>query len=447
MSDSSNTPENKEKWKSLQDYKNDPEIVKLKQNEFLDNVTEEFTPSSLSGISRRKFLALLAASSALTATACTDYHDKGEIIPYNKRPEEVLPGVANYYASTCSGCGLACGILIKTREGRPVKVDGNPDHPVNKGKICAKGQADILSLYDPERLRQPMKFRKEISWKRADEEITGLLKEAQDDGKEIVVITGAVNSPTTKKVLDDFAAKFPNSKVYSHSLINDDARREAWLQCYGSRDYPSINFESANVILALDSDFLGNEGSYIENMRKYAAKREVVGKTDFNRLYVAEGRMSATGMMADYRMRISPDRQLEFIYGLISELRKINPSGPTDQPVVSGIPGGSITEFGEKEKISHLLKDLIDNRGTSIIYAGDTLSKEVHIAVNLLNEILGNTKLYDYSSVSKSLVRQSSASEISKLVESMNKGNVGVVIHFDSNPVYTLPSDHGYQAA
>ena len=103
------------------------------------------------------FLPLLGASAALAGTACTDYRDKGEIVPYNNKPEEITVGKPNYYASTCTACANSCGILIKTREGRPIKVDGNPDHPVNKGKICAKGQANILNLYDPERLKKPLK--------------------------------------------------------------------------------------------------------------------------------------------------------------------------------------------------------------------------------------------------------------------------------------------------
>ena len=447
MSDSSKSSDKKELWKSINDYNNDPEILKIKHDEFLDGVTEEFDSQKLTGISRRKFLALLSASAALTATACTDYHDKGEIIPYNKRPEEVFPGVANYYASTCNGCEQACGVLIKTREGRPIKVDGNPDHPINQGKICAIGQAGILNLYDPERLRFPMTLRKEISWKRADEDIISTLNDAQKEGKEIAIVTGKVTSPTSRKILDDFVAKYPNTKIYSHSLVSDEQRRSAWFECYGTNEYPAIKFDEANIILALDADFLGNEGSYIENMRKYVAKREVVGKTAFNRLYVAEGRMSATGMMADYRLRISPADQLEFVYGLINELGKNGSAVPFDQTIRIKVANYSLSKYGDKEKISYLIKDLNDNRGRAIVYAGDTLSKDIHIAVNLLNEILGNTTLYDYSSTFKSLLKLSSKEEISQLVDSMKNGKVGVVVHFDSNPVYSLPEDYGYKSA
>ncbi|PIW98853.1 MAG: molybdopterin oxidoreductase, partial [Ignavibacteria bacterium CG_4_8_14_3_um_filter_37_9] len=135
----------------------DQKTLEAKKHEFLEGVTNDFNiEKNLSGLSRRKFIALLSASAALAGAGCSDYRDKGEVIPYNLKPEEVIPGKPNYYASTCNGCAQNCGIVIKTREGRPIKIDGNTDHPINKGKICAKGEASILNLYDPSRLQFPL---------------------------------------------------------------------------------------------------------------------------------------------------------------------------------------------------------------------------------------------------------------------------------------------------
>ena len=167
-------------WRSFEELYGDKEAIQSKLNEFQSGVTDEFDVKNLSGISRRKFLALLGASAALAGAGCSDYHDKGEIVPYNKKPEEISIGKANHYASTCTGCNHSCGILIKTREGRPIKVDGNPDHPISKGKICAKGQSNILNLYDPARISEPLAGKKErlskSSWKKVDNEITAALK-------------------------------------------------------------------------------------------------------------------------------------------------------------------------------------------------------------------------------------------------------------------------------
>lgn len=435
-------------WKSLKEYYDDPAVFEAKVNEFKEGVTDDFNPSDLNGISRRKFLAALTASAAFAATACTDYRDKGEIIPYNKRPEEVLAGKANLYASTCTSCSQACGILVKTREGRPIKIDGNPENPINKGKICTKGQAGILNLYDPERMADPKNGNMVVSWDLADSDIIAALNSAITNGKKVALLTNTIVSPTTKKVLDDFTAKFTNTKIFSYSLFNDDARRQAWLETYGTVEYPTVKWEEANVILAIDADFIGNEGSFIENTRKFASKREVVNKLELNRLYVAEGRMSVTGMMSDYRIRISPSSQLEFVLALANELAA-NSNIPLGNEVKNLISQASLTKFGggQSKKLSHLVKDLLDNKGKSIVYAGDTLSKEVHLAVNLLNEILGNTSLYDYNKTSKLLMPTVSDEDMQELINNMNSGNIEAVIHFDCNPVFDLAKSAEYKKA
>ncbi len=439
----------KDFWKSLKDYYDDPAVFEAKVNEFNEGVTDDFNPSQLSGLSRRKFLAALTASAAFAATACSDYRDKGEIIPYNKRPEEVLPGKANLYASTCAGCSQACGVLVKTREGRPIKIDGNPDHPTNQGKICSKGQASILGLYDPERMSEPFAGRNAASWSSVDSDIISAINNAQASGKQIAILTDKIVSPTTRKVLDEFTAKYSSTRVYSYSLLGDSARRAAWLDTYGTVEYPTVKWEEANVILALDADFLGNEGGFIENTRRFAARREVVENLDVNRLYVAEGRMSATGMMSDYRLRVSPSKQLEFVLAIANEVVKTGSAVSIDAAASSLISKCSLTKFagGQSKKLTHLVQDLIANKGKSIVYAGDTLSKEVHTAVNLLNEILGNTALYDYNAVNKSVVNTSTSAEIQSLVASMNSGNVDVVIHIDTNPVFDLPKMFKYESA
>ena len=142
-------------WKSIKEYQEDPEVLEAKLHEFKQGVTDDFDPDQQSTFSRRKFLAVLAASTAYAATACTNYRDKGEIVPYVKRPEEILPGKPTYYASTFAEDGLSYGVLVKTREGRPIKVEGNPDDPINKGKIPSRVHASILNLYDPDRLQSP----------------------------------------------------------------------------------------------------------------------------------------------------------------------------------------------------------------------------------------------------------------------------------------------------
>ena len=446
---------NAEFWRSISQYYQDRSNNSEKAPEFPPSVTEEFEVKKLSPFSRRKFMALLGASSAFAMAACTDYRDKGEIISYNKKPVYSNFGDAIYYASSLNDGN---GILIKTREGRPIKVDGNPDHPINKGKLSAKQQASVLNLYDPARIAHPMKKSdsplvlkkgkpEKCEWETVDKEVMEELEDTVKKGKEIAIITHTVHSPTQKKLFDDFKQKYPTTKIYSYELHNDSSRKIAWEKCYGSFDYPTIKWNKANIILALEADFLGNEGILAEQIRGFSERRNVDKIDDFNRLYSVEAGMSLTGMNSDYRMRLSPEHQLEFVMTLIKEFISSADSGFSGIPDMSLI--GNLNDFAvkygmDKKKLSYLKKDLSENKGKSIIYAGEKLPSDVHIAVNILNKILGNEKLYDHGRKNITHLPYSSYKELKDLIKRMGAGDVGVVIHFDSNPAYHFPEDWNY---
>jgi MoCo/4Fe-4S cofactor protein with predicted Tat translocation signal len=435
-------------WRSFEALYSDPAVIEAKGREFKEGVTDDFSTTGMSNFSRRKFLALLGASAAIAGTACTDYRDKGEIVPYNIKPEEITVGKPNFYASTCTACANACGILIKTREGRPIKVDGNPDHPVNKGKICAKGQANILNLYDPERLKTPLIRRSsmfnEVSWKEVDNDILAALTFAAS--KEIDIVTNPITSPTTLKIIEDFKVKYPTTKVYSYSLFNDDIKNSAWQKTFGSPKYPLVKWNEAKVIVSLESDFLGVNGNKLENSRLFAEGRDVQSKS-FNRLYCIDSTLTITGNNADYRLRLRPEAQFEFVMSLMNELSSkgaLNLSVNTSGYSLSGFT----TKYNLNKKVlDQLVKDLASSKGKAIVDAGSSLSENVHIAVNLLNEALGNSALFRSDSSISSLVENSSVQEIELLIQKMNDGNVAAVIHFDCNPVYHLAQDFGYKKA
>lgn len=451
MSNSKIDNKNSNVWKSLKEYYDDPEVLKAKANEFNDGVTDDFDPSELKGISRRRFLAVLTASAAVSATACSDYRDKGEIIPYNKRPEGVLPGKPNYYASSMQVGSDSYGILIKTREGRPVKIDGNPDHPINKGKINDVIHASILNLYDPERLSHPLINKRKSEWSTVDDEIISKLKSASGSGKEIAVISNRIISPTTKKVFENFKKAYPSANFYSYELFGNENKRLAWKKSYNSNVMPFIKLDKANIILSLDSDFLGREGNTIENTRLFTGRRDVMKSSDFNRLYVAEGALSLTGSNADYRLRIRPDAQFEFVMSLLNEIvvNKGIENSKVNAAAKSLISKYSLSDFVKKNgldsiKTGYLIYDLIQQQGKGIVIAGDTLSVDVHIAVNLLNEVLSNNELYDFENGYKLDSALSADAELKTLVNNMNAGSVGAVIHFDSDPVYHLSSTYNF---
>ncbi len=426
-------------WRSLREIHSKGTASSAKADELSAGVTDEFDSGGLSGMSRKQFLGLLAASAAFTAAGCRSYRDKGEIVPYTKKPEEVTPGVPNYYASTCTGCSQSCGVLIKTREGRPIKVDGNPDHPINRGKICAKGQAGILNLYDPGRLRRPQhgsggEQQDALSWDKADAEIVKQLGDAVRNGKEIALIAGGIHSPTTKKVLEDFTQTFRTAKFYSYELFNNENRRRAWETCYGTRELPAIDWKTAKFVLAIEADILGTEGTVLEQIREYAENRDISKTADFNRLYCVESAMSLTGANADERMRLRPDAYLEFLLVLKNELE---------------LPGGGIKNFASKYSLSagvleRLVRDLKTHKGVSLVYAGDLLPEDVHAAVNAVNELLGARALYKNQRAAENAAL-TPVQEMEKLTARMKAGEIGAVIHFDSNPAYHFPKSLEYE--
>jgi len=437
----------KKYWKSLRDYYNPENLRSIKENEFLDGTVDSIDLSGMPPISRRRFLALLSASSAFAFAACSNYKDKGEIVSYNKKPEEVILGKANYYASTLNCCSNTCSVLVKTREGRPIKIDGNPDHPVNQGKVCIRGQASILNLYDPDRLKSPLQKSSErqflpISWREANKSIVAALKNASSSNKEIAIISNRINSPTTLLVLKEFTEKYPTTKIYSYSNFSNRNFLDAWKEVYGNSIIPSINLQKAKIILSIENDFLNSEGDVVEQVRQFSQTRNVNDIKNFSRLYVVEGNLTLTGANADYRIKLRPDIQKEFLYGLLNELlRRINTNLNLPAELLSKINSVSLENFVSKYNISKdvintLLNDLVSNQGKSIILCGNRLGKTEQILVLILNEILSSTRLYNFDSTYSNLFEENGLQDFEDLIQRLKNNQVGVVINFDANPVY-----------
>ncbi|MCC7158861.1 MAG: TAT-variant-translocated molybdopterin oxidoreductase, partial [Ignavibacteria bacterium] len=446
--------EDKTYWRSFRELYKDPAFNAELKNEFGKESATTPDLAKLSTVSRRKFLALLSASAAVAATGCNSYQDRGVIVPYNQKPEEITLGLPNYYASTCTGCTSVCGILVKTREGRPIKVDGNPDHPVNKGKICTKGQASIMNLYNPERLKEPMFNKGQTAWNEANKNIVASLGSAAASGKEIAIVTHRILSPTLKKIIDEFKVVYPTTKIYSYEVFSDSARRSAWQKSYGKRNMPALQLDKAKIILALESDFLGNDSNQLEYTRLFMQNRDVINGNEFNRLYAVEGAVTITGMNADYRLRLKSDAVEEFVMCLLNEfVNKKKLSGfAADGKVNQVFASNNIDQFAAKynldaKAIKNLIEDLAKNQGSAIVMAGDKLPESTHIAVNLLNDVLGSNKLYSQDADNIELMPLSTPAEMESLTENMSVGKVAAVIHFDTNPVYNLSPEFGYAAA
>jgi len=452
--------ENKPKfWQSLAQYNDDPIAKENRKHEFKQGVTDEFDPNKLPELSRRKFMAVLAAGTALSVTSCSNYQDKGEVISYNVKPEDVRYGVANYYASTFKDGQT---VLITTREGRPIKVDGNPENPFTCGKVNTTLQASIMNLYDPVRLKHPLKYsdtglvldrehRVKEDWAVLDSRIVGYLNKAVEENNEIAIIANSCISPTQKALYGKFTEKYTTTKVYTYELFTDENKRSAWEKCYGTRNIPAVKLDNAKVILSIECDFLDKEQNSVENRKLFVKTRDVDNLDSFSRLYAVESAMSLTGTNADYRIRLTPEAHYELVMALINELAsKVNREIPSE--VIQKARSYSLSQIAQKynidsRKIDYLIKDLIANQGKSIVMAGETLPEALHIAVNMLNEVLGITELYNFENSHIELHKNSSYVDFAELVNKLNSKNVAVVINFDSNPVYHLPKDLNFEDA
>jgi len=458
MADSTNPqnePQDVNYWRSFEELYKDQKTLEAKKHEFAEGVTDDFDiDKNLSGLSRRKFIALLSASAALAGAGCSDYRDKGEIIPYNLKPEEVTLGRPNYYASTCNGCVQNCGTLIKTREGRPIKIQGNDEHPVNKGKICAKGEASILNLYDPSRLQFPLVNQGGFFNKATWEDVDQAVQKALSSNGEAAIVSHRINSPTLKRLLDEFVVKYPSAKVYVYDVFTNEIKNSAWKKCYGGESFPLLKWNEANIILALEGDFLGVDGNVIEQMKQFSDRKDVANPKAINRLYSAEGSLSITGINADYRLRVRPDKQYQFVMSLLSELVNKKNLGHSliDASVKNVLSSFSLSKFASENSLdgkvlNYLVNDLHANRGRALVFAGRALDEQTQIAVNFLNEVLGNSALYKSESADLSQTTYSSSSDIAELVTRMKNGAVKTAIHLDCNPVYHFPQYLNYEKA
>jgi MoCo/4Fe-4S cofactor protein with predicted Tat translocation signal len=446
-------------WKSLNQLNGEPAFVESTKKEFKEGVTNEINLDEMPEMSRRKFLAVMGATAAVTMTGCSDYPDKGKVVSYNKAPEEVMYGRANHYASTLND---GQGILVKAREGRPVKIDGNPEHPINKGKVDATAQAQILDLFDPGRLQFPIQksdsdlllYRDDMprsEWEKLDSKIVEALKKAESEGKEIAVITNSVISPTQNKLFNDFTAKYPSARIYSYELIDSRHERQAWKEAFGIDGVPAPKIDEADVILSLDCDFLATEGRTAENIRKFSSRRNVDDAENFNKLIQIEGFLSTTGMNADVRLRLEPAAQYEFAMALANEFAGSAAEGFTPEQVAE-ISKYNLNSVAKKYHLKEeKLKELVDSvrkaKGKTLVMAGQKFPAEVHKAVILLNEILGSRGLFDFARTTKLQRPLNSFTDMKNLAGKMNAGKVGAVIHFDSNPVYQLPPEINYKQA
>ncbi|WP_005034223.1 TAT-variant-translocated molybdopterin oxidoreductase [Holophaga foetida] len=381
----------------------------LEERAGLPGEPEEF-PAGASeapaGLGRRRFLQLLGASAALAATVACDR--KGvPLVPYTRRPTEGVPGVTNFYASAFPEAGKAHPVLVRTREGRPVHVSG---HDLG-GKAPLRATADLLGLYDPDRLRGPLADGKPISWDQALER----LARGFSNGRPVLLVTGASASPTRECLLRDLGEAVPGLE---------------WLSCEGLPGAPvdlrgwKPRLEPVKVLLSLGSDFLaGDDPSLVE---AYARRREP--GEGMLRLWAAEGSMSLTGANADHRILLKPSQVAAFASALAQALKAGQGVHPAPSDLESGVWGA-------------LVEDLRSAGPRALVLCGPALPEAAHRAVHALNRQMGSLGLaFEPEGVASGL-------RASQVLPRLESGHYGAVLFWGCNPLYTSPEAGRWRSA
>lgn len=414
-------------WRSLAEIAETREFQDFLYHEFPHDLAKEGK-----GVSRRDVLRLMGASAALAGlTACTKLPPQ-KIVPYVRPPEEFIPGKPLFYATAMPLGGVATGLVVESHMGRPTKIEGNPNHPASLGATDVFAQASILTLYDPDRSQVLVQEGRIGSWSA----FLAALNNARDllrarKGAGLRILTETVTSPTLAYQLGALLAEFPLAKWHQHEPAGRDAAREGARLAFGEYVNTVYHFDRADVILALDADFLCAGPGNLRYAREFAEKRRISeSSSSMNRLYVVESTPSNTGTMADHRLALRSG-EIDTLARSVAERLGVKTGA-----VTGAGPSGVRTDW-----IAALVRDLENHRGSSVVVAGDQQPPAVHAWAHAINHALdnmGKTVTYTAPVEAKPVDQMQSLRE---LVQDIKAGSVEVLIIFDSNPVYTAPAD------
>ena len=399
----------------------------------------------------------MGASLAMATASCVR-RPVQKIVPYNKMPEEVTLGQANYYSSAYFDGNDAMGLLIKTREGRPIHIESNPSHPLTQGGLSARSQAILMSLYDPERLQGPKRnlFNEkksnsqliDVKWEELDKKVVDQLGKGG-----VVILTGPNGSPSTRAVVSDFAQGFKAKTVVWDAFAHEEIR-DGQKASYGEDVVPQYWFDKAKVIVSIDADFLGTWINPTAFTHQFTQGRKDI--KNMSRMVSFDSNYSLTGGNADIRFKIKPSQQLDVAMGLLHEIivKKGLSSYAGNASVKAALAPFADTakKLGiDAEAFAKVASDLVANKGQSLVVAGGitTLTekaKELQVAVNMLNSVLENDgKTVDSKSGNSALT--GSYADMAQLIQDMKDGKVQTLIMHKVNPGYSLPAAMGFADA
>lgn len=389
------------------------------------------TPSAASDadVSRRTFLKVAGFAFTGAMVGGCQRAPVQYAIPPLAEPEGVVPGRPVVYATTCDACPAGCGMLAKTHDGRPIKLEGDPNHPLSRGGLCAAGQASILGLYDRQRLQYPLRNGERSTWEAVDREIRDRLANVRRQGKAVRLLSGTVTSPTVRAAIAAFLAGFPDARHVTYDPISASAIREAHFRTHGARVLPQFSLEPCQAIVSFDADFLGPWIAPVPFAAAYHAGRHLQGPAPWLSYHVQfESRLSLTGSNADQRLCVGPG-ELGLVMTHLAQ-RLAHKAGVTWGGDLA--PAPVTGEFLER-----LADRLWTVRGRCLVLCGsDDVGHQ--LVCNVLNHLLENYgRTLDIEHPSQQ--NQSNELDLQRLLEEIRRGHVGAVLVYRSNPLYDLP--------
>jgi MoCo/4Fe-4S cofactor protein with predicted Tat translocation signal len=411
---------NKKYWKSVEELKGSSVVETLNKNEFVENIpTDDFLGDKEtlenSSTSRRDFLKYVGFTTAAASLAACE----GPVIksiPYVVKPNDIIAGVADWYATSMADGYDFASVLVKTREGRPIQIMPNKEA---NGTTSARVQAAVLSLYDEQlRLKEPTKNGTAISWSEADIEIGQKLNSLKEADTEVVLLTGTMASPSTDKIVAEFLGTYPNAKHVIYDAISEDASVDAFEAMYGRRALPNYRLENAETIVSFGADFLGDFHGGLE--KAYVAGRKPEsGKMSYH--VQVESNMSLTGANADKRIVAKPS---DVVFALLNLYKEI-----TGESITSG----STPIDGEIKELAKALKKA-GSKGVVMTGVNDKNAQLISLAINnaLSSEILDSKNSLN--------IRQGNFEEVQNVISEMESGKVGGIFTVNVDPSYSLPN-------
>jgi MoCo/4Fe-4S cofactor protein with predicted Tat translocation signal len=421
----------KKYWRSLNEMADTPEFREWVHHEFPANATE-----MLDGNSRRTVLKLMAASFGLAGLAACN-RPVEHILPNSVGTEadNYLPGEPFHYATVVSLSGHATGLLVETHDGRPTKIEGNPDHPRSYGAATAIQQATVLGMYDPDRSAKVLQGGKEATWPALEAAVPKL---SLGDGSGLRFLSGFVSSPTLASLRADVLKKFPKAKWIEYEAVSRDNELAGTNLAFGQPLYPHPQWDKAKVVVALDYDFLGLDVPSPFFTWAFSKRRKVASEEDLdkmNRLYAIESQFSLTGANADHRLRMKGSDVRQFAVDLATAL--------------GAMPGLNVVNNGGGDKrakfLAALVKDLKAAGGEALVTAGPRQPASVQALAALINEKLGSACVtYTKPVIDKS---NSGVDALKALAGEMSAGQLSTLVILGGNPVYSAPADLQFAVA